>query len=114
MNTPENHRKRWNESDDAKLRMMIAHGTPTNEIARQLKRTPGTVNWRWWHLRIMDANDEMNDLLARETSVILPEHDETLPPLPEKKKPIAMVERRLFWGLLTITRFEYADDDNVS
>jgi len=113
MNKPKKHFDRWNPSDDAKLRMMLAHGVDVDEIANHLQRTPATIRWRWWKLRMDDATDCVHDSLANETSVILPLGDDNTAecPLPDQKKsPIEMIERRWLWGLITTTRFKYADD----
>jgi transposase-like protein len=115
MNKPENHFQRWSPGDDARLRMMLQSKTSIKEIARQLKRTPGTIGWRRWHLQMSEANNELNAALAAETRVLLPSpntpDEMDLPPLDSRQTPIEMIERRLFWGLITITRFKYADDN---
>jgi hypothetical protein len=41
--TPTNHRKAWSPDDDAKLRKLAEHNTPTGLIAYQLGRTPEAI-----------------------------------------------------------------------
>lgn len=112
MNKPENHRHRWSKSDDAKLRMMLNHGVDVNDIAETLQRTPATIRWRWWHLRLVDAADDLHNELANETSVVLPTGEMgEMGPLSQKKTPIEMIERRWLFGLITTVRFKYNDDN---
>jgi len=132
MNTkPANHNKRWNESDDAKLNMMFEHGVSINDIAAFLGRTPGTINWRIYHLGLRPTADTINDELARETGPVLPGENgemvavgtkDDLPPRDEstaksnitgnpilpKRIPIEMIEKRWLWGLIVIVRWKYA------
>lgn len=111
MTKPAKHFERWTHADDEKLRMMWTHGVDAETIAEHLERTVATIKWRWWHLRLLDARDEMHETLAHETQIVLPLDENHEPPndFQIRKSPIEMIERRWLWGLITIVRFKYAE-----